>query len=142
MNRLQTMRASYGLAQLLAPNAVARRLTCRDADERERVVTRVLGARHLAQAAVLANSSRRAHLLGAAVDALHAASMVGLALVDRSRRRQAWTSAAIASTFAAAEYLLHGRRSAGRRPARRHSTGRRRGAGRAASSSSRGRGHE
>lgn len=141
MNRLEAMRASYGLAQLLAPNAVARRLTCRDADGRERTVTRILGARHLAQAAVLANASPRAHRLGAAVDALHAASMVGLALVDRSRRRQAWTSAATASAFAAAEYLLHARAATGR-----HSAGRHRGTAPAAAwkdgTASKGRSHE
>lgn len=146
MNRLETIRASYGLAQLLAPNAVARRLTCRNVDDRERFVTRVLGVRHLLQAAVLVNGSRRAHRLGAAVDALHAASMVGLALVDRSRRRQAWTSAATASAFAAAEYVLHGRPAPGRHSTSRKPTGRCCRGGRAAASKgrgrSRGRGHE
>ena len=129
MNGLETVRAGYGLAQLVAPGPVARLLIRREVDGRTRTVIRILGARHLAQAAVLANASPCAHRLGAVVDALHAVSMVGLALVDRSHRRPAWASAADASAFAAAEYLLHGGSLPGRHPA-----GSRRGTARAASS--------
>lgn len=42
------------------------------------LVARVLGARQLAQTACVRTRSRRALLAGAAVDAAHAASMLGL----------------------------------------------------------------
>ena len=59
-------------------------------------MARVLGARHLVQAgltaaALRAEPGRPYYALagGAAVDALHATTMVGLALVDRGARRVA-----------------------------------------------------
>lgn len=74
-------------------------------------LTRVLGVRHLAQAgASLLFPVRRTWLAGAGLDGLHAVSMVGLALVDRRRRRPALADAAIAagwgltSAFVASEW--------------------------------------
>lgn len=109
MSPLEVMRAGYGLTQLLVPGTVDRLLTGVTADRPTRIATRILGVRHLIQATVLASGSRRAHRLGAPVDVLHGASMLGLALVVPSRRRQALTSAATAFGFAGAEYAVRGR---------------------------------
>jgi hypothetical protein len=63
----------------------------------------VLGARHLAQgSAGLVASSPTSSRLGAVVDGLHAASMVGLAVLDREHRRAAAASALVALAFALA----------------------------------------
>jgi hypothetical protein len=70
-------------------------------------VVRLLGARMLAQGAIeLARPARGILLLGGATDALHAASMVGLAAFDSRYRRPALTSAAVAGSNAAAAALL------------------------------------
>jgi hypothetical protein len=67
------------------------------------VVARILGARHLAQATLLAaHPTRGAHLLSTVVDLLHAATMVLLAARSARFRRPAATSACIAVALAAA----------------------------------------
>ncbi len=67
-------------------------------------MARVLGARHLLQAALTtaAASSRPSLGIGAAVDLAHAASMAAVALADRQVRRLTLSDALIESTFAAA----------------------------------------
>jgi hypothetical protein len=82
---LQVVRAGYGAALLLLPGPVIRLCTGRPAGHRTRNVARVLGARHLVQAAVTAGSGPSAESLGigAAIDITHAASMAGLAAADR-----------------------------------------------------------
>lgn len=62
-----------------------------------RVAVRILGARHLAEAAVLARA-RRGRPLGRIIDIdlVHAASMLGLAAVSPALRRDALLSAASA----------------------------------------------
>ncbi|OMH24745.1 hypothetical protein BKD30_07710 [Tersicoccus phoenicis] len=104
MNPLEVARAAYGITELAAPAGVEFVLTRVRADGRTRAVARILGGRHVLQALLLANASSGAHRLGAFVDATHALSMVGLALVDRSRRRTALASAAVALGFAVAEF--------------------------------------
>ena len=101
---LQVARAGYGAALLLAPGPAIRLSTGRPAGQRAQNVARVLGARHLVQAAVTAGLGPSAELLGlgAAVDLTHAASMAGLALVDRGVRRVTLTDALIETTFAVA----------------------------------------
>jgi hypothetical protein len=101
---LQPARACYGGALLVAPGPVIRWCTGRPASPRTRAVARVLGARHLLQAAVTigAGPSAESLGLGAAVDMVHATSMAGLALVDRRVRRATLTDALIEITFAAA----------------------------------------
>jgi hypothetical protein len=90
----------HGAALLLRPAAVAGRVA---GDVRTAVVVRVLGARHLVQGlAGLLATWRPAALLGAGIDGLHAASMVGLAVVDRGHRRAATVSAVVAVGFALA----------------------------------------
>ena len=110
-------RAGYGVALLVAPQALIKLtgdpVTGQPAgasrarpSRRACGVARVLGARHLMQAgltavALRAGPGRSYYALagGAAVDALHATTMVGLALVDRGRggwrwptRRSSWRS--------------------------------------------------
>jgi hypothetical protein len=71
-------------------------------------VARVLGVRHLVQAGLTAAALRAEPgsplplALGAAVDVLHASTMVGLALVDRGARRVALADTGIEVSLAAA----------------------------------------
>ena len=107
---LEILRALYGLLELTAPDAVSGAVLGKRPDKHLRVVLRILGARHLVQAALSAKDPRAVHTLGGTVDLLHAASMLGLGLVDRRRRRAATIDAAVAALFAAGE--LRGQRSA------------------------------
>ncbi|MET9021036.1 hypothetical protein ABZV93_13710 [Actinopolymorpha sp. NPDC004070] len=109
---LSAARFAYGMAEATVPDAMALRLADRRLDRHERLAARVLGIRHTVQAgAATALASPAAYRLGAGVDALHALSMVGLAAVDRRRRRLALTETAIASAMALAG--LHAARRAG-----------------------------
>jgi hypothetical protein len=101
---LQAVRAGYGGALLLLPGPAIRLCTGRPAGHRAQNVARLLGARHLVQAAVTAGSGPSAESLGigAAVDLTHAASMAALALADRRVRRVTLTDALIETAFAAA----------------------------------------
>jgi hypothetical protein len=66
-------------------------------------VARLLGARHLAQATLTALAPRPGvFAAGAAADALHAASMLMLAVVDRTARRTALSDVLAEAVFAAA----------------------------------------
>jgi hypothetical protein len=88
------VRAIWGLALLAQPRPFA--------DRRVSACARLLGARHVAEAVVLAwrrRPTRWAYAI-ASIDGLHALSMLGLAAVDRRHRRIALTSAAIASCLA------------------------------------------
>lgn len=70
---------------------------------------RVLGVRQLVQATLLARSGTpEAHTIGAAVDTVHAISMLPLMLLDRRRRGIALSQFGIALGLAAAEVLLVG----------------------------------
>lgn len=107
MTYLEPLRAGYGLCQLTRPDFIAARLLRHRLDSRATVVVRVLGARHLFQAAVigLAPRSTFLHRAGAVVDLLHASTMVILALSDGRRRKAAFADAAVACFFATAELL-------------------------------------
>ena len=94
---LEGVRAAYGLVQLGRPG----------------VLPKLLGGRLLLQAGVTLLASdadpagRRAlHELGAVVDGLHSASMVGLAVWSRGRRREGMQQALAAAGFAGAEAAL------------------------------------
>lgn len=102
--RLETVRAALGGAELAAPALVGRLLLFHKPDWKVSTVARVLGTRHLVQAAVTRSAGPGLHVLGADVDLLHSGSMVLLAAVARRHRRAALTSAAIALTFAVCEY--------------------------------------
>ncbi len=100
-------RAGYGVALLTAPQALIKLTgdpvtgqpagaSRARASRRACGIARVLGARHLMQAgltaaALQAGPGPRYYALagGAAVDVLHACTMIGLALVDRGARRVA-----------------------------------------------------
>src|SRR6202044_1298581 len=77
---LSALRAVYGTGLLLAPGRILRALARMPLDRRTVAVARVLGARQLVQAALVGRSPTSGRLLaGAAVDAVHAASMVAVA---------------------------------------------------------------
>lgn len=100
------VRAGYGGLLVLAPGAVGRLGRRESIDERTRRVARILGARHLAQAAVSSRAGGYPVLaLGAALDLLHASSMGVLGVLDRSHRRTATLDALIAASFAVAGLL-------------------------------------
>lgn len=105
---LQVVRAGYGGALLLLPGPVIRLCSRRPAGPRARSVARLLGTRHLVQAAVTAGSGPSAESLGigAAIDLTHAASMAGLAVADRRVRRATLTDALIEIAFAAAGAVI------------------------------------
>jgi hypothetical protein len=100
---LQLTRAGYGAALLLAPVLTIRLATGNPPSRRACRVARLLGARHLAQATLTAVAPLPgAFVAGAGADALHAASMLILATVDRAARRAALTDTAAEAAFAAA----------------------------------------
>ena len=107
---LGAVRACYGTALLLAPGPLIRICTGYPADARVRLTARVLGARHLLQAALTAGagpgSGTGGLAAGAAVDLMHAASMAGLAAVSRPLRRTALTDAMLETALAAAGLVI------------------------------------
>lgn len=107
MNRFAAVRAGYGALLLSAPGPVIRLYTGHRADPRTRMVTRVLGARHLAQAVATAGTPDRSLLaLGVEADLAHTASMLALAAVDREHRRAGVVDAISASSFAVVGAVL------------------------------------
>lgn len=108
MTCLESLRAGYGLCQLVKPDFIATTILGHRLDGRSATVVRILGARHLVQSAVISLAPRSVflHRGGAAVDMLHAATMVILALTDGRRRKAALADAAAAGIFAAAELLV------------------------------------
>lgn len=107
MNTFPLIRAAYASTVITAPRQVLRLYGGRPAGTADIAVIRVLGARHLIQAALTARSTHTPPLLiGAAADAAHALSMAGLGLLDPPRRREALVDAAIAASFATAGVLL------------------------------------
>ena len=74
------VRAAYGVVLLCAPGAAIRLCTGQPAGSRARAVTRLLGARHLVQAALTAGMPNAVMLaVGAQIDVAHSASMLALA---------------------------------------------------------------
>jgi hypothetical protein len=109
---LASVRLAWGTVLVLLPGGLLGRIERAAPGRGQRLVVRLLGARHIVQAIVVRLSgSRRALMGGAAVDALHAASALLLAVADRRRRRVGLADALLASSFAAA-----GARVALRRP--------------------------
>jgi hypothetical protein len=101
--RTAAVRAWYGGALLCAPGLIIRMATGRPAGARARGVTRLLGARHLLQAALTPGPAPGARLaIGAAVDLTHAASMAALAAADPKLRRAILADALIETTLGTA----------------------------------------
>ncbi len=95
-------RVAYGAALVLAPDTVVGIAASTPPGDTVRVVARVLGVRHLVQALLTADRPAPAALtLGALVDLLHLASMLGLAVVDPRHRRYALLDAGAAAGWAA-----------------------------------------
>jgi hypothetical protein len=108
---LQLVRAGYGAALLLVPGPAIRLATGRPASPGTRRIARVLGARHLVQAALTAAApSSAVFAAGSQVDTVHAASMFLLAAVSRPGRRPALTDALTEAAFAAAGRSVSARR--------------------------------
>jgi hypothetical protein len=126
----EVARLALGCAQLLAP----RRLASATLDERlsptDQWVARVLGLRNVAQAILTATATSRANVspvsrtlpvrralaIGAAVDLLHASSMVALAATSR-RHRWLASAEALEATWFGVDQLLARRDVAERRAA-------------------------
>jgi hypothetical protein len=102
-------RAGYGAALLCAPGPLIGLCTGRPPGPRARRVARVLGARHVVQAAITAaNPGPTVITLGALTDLLHAASMFALAAVDQTPRRAEFADALAATALAVAEPAVSG----------------------------------
>jgi hypothetical protein len=103
--RLQLARAGYGVALVMAPGLVSYLATGRFSGRRARRVAQLLGTRHLAQAAVTAAVPvPEVFELGAAVDTVHAASMVMLAPASGTAWRAVLVDALAEAVFAAAGF--------------------------------------
>ncbi len=106
---LVALRVLWGTVLLIAPEVVLRDLPHQRLGRGARVFARVLGARHLIQAAITGREgTRRWVLAGAAVDATHAATMAVLAALRPDRRKLALTNVATATALAAAGFLESG----------------------------------
>ncbi len=96
-------RGAYGAFLLCAPGAALAACGAGPASTGVRSVARLLGARHLIQAAVTARMPGPAVLTaGSGVDVAHAASMLALAAADRPLRRAGLLDGLVAATLAVA----------------------------------------
>lgn len=103
MSALSWVQTLLGGALLLAPRFVLASVGHERIDRPAVAFARVLGARHLLQVAVMGRRPARGRTLaGAAVDAIHASTMAGLAVARADRRRFALANAAVASALAVA----------------------------------------
>jgi hypothetical protein len=97
-------RAGYGAALLCAPGPMIGVVTGQPPSRRARQVARILGIRHLTQAAVTArNPGPEVVALGVIVDLLHAASMFAFAAAVPDLRRAELADALAATALAVAE---------------------------------------
>jgi hypothetical protein len=104
---LQIARATYGAALVLVPGPAIHLATGRLPSRRACRVARVLGTRHLIQAALTAAAPGPAMLeLGGQLDAVHTASMLLLAAVSPAGRRAALTDALTEAALAAAGFSV------------------------------------
>jgi len=111
------IRVGYGAALVLMPGTTIFLATGRVPSRRTRRVAQLLGARHLAQAALTAVAPRPGvFAIGGRVDAVHAASMLLLAAVSRAGRSAALTDALTEAAFAAAGFSASIRGSVVRPP--------------------------
>lgn len=126
MAPMTIVRTGLGAVYLVAPEWIPVLLGVR-LDRRARLVLRVLGTRHLIQAGVVSSTGARrwALAVGCGVDAIHAASMVLLAAVDRRRRRLAVADAGVAGAFAATGWRVAHRSPSRVRDRHRRTTDRR-----------------
>lgn len=110
--RIEMLRGLWGAALLISPKAVLENIHGVRADTRSITVARVLGARHVTQAALSgARPTPTVLALGAWVDSVHAATALVLAGADRARARVAVTDALVAGGWALAGFRDAKRRS-------------------------------
>jgi hypothetical protein len=112
---IEALRGAWGAALLVAPDRVLGSVHGLQADTKSRVVARVLGARQLTQAVLSGlRPSPEVLAMGVWVDAVHALTAIGLAVVDPDRARAGATDTAIAGLWATAGYrdLRRGRAGA------------------------------
>ncbi len=101
--RIEITRGAWGAALLLCPGRVLATVHGLRVDNRSRVIARILGARHLTQSILSGyRPSPEVLAMGVWIDAVHALTALGLAVVDRSRARAGLTDTAVAGLWAAA----------------------------------------
>ncbi|ORA09922.1 hypothetical protein [Mycobacterium arosiense] len=99
---IELVRAGWGAVLLVAPAEVLNHLHGVQVDRKALVVTRILGARHLAQSLLSGvNPGPEVLAAGVWVDAVHSATALGLAVIDRRRARGGVTDAVVAASWAA-----------------------------------------
>jgi hypothetical protein len=99
---LLASRAAFGAELLAAPGPLLRLLGGHPADETAVVVARILGARQLAEAAVLWRfGGSRLMRAGAVVDLIHAGTAAAAAAADSKHRRLAAINVGTALALAA-----------------------------------------
>lgn len=98
---IELIRAGWGGVLLAAPAEVLSHIHGVRVDRRAIVVTRILGARHLVQAALSGvNPGPEVLAAGVWVDTVHSATALGLALLDRRRARGGVIDAVVAGSWA------------------------------------------
>lgn len=98
---IEIARCLWGTALLLAPHGILSRLPGVNVDRKAVVVTRILGARHIAQATLSGvDPSPEVLAAGVWVDAVHSITAVGLAAVDPHRTQGASIDAVVAAAWA------------------------------------------
>lgn len=100
MRPLVAARLAWGGALLAAPGLLFRVMGGGTADVTWRVVGRLLGLRHLAEAVLEQRAKPPGPRLAAGADTLHALSAAALAVTDPRRRRVAAVDAVVAGGFA------------------------------------------
>lgn len=99
--RIELVRACWGSALLIAPRQVMTTVHHVRIDTKSLAVARILGARQLTQAVLSGwRPSPEVLAMGVWVDAVHAMTALGLAVLDRSRARAGLTDTAIAGLWA------------------------------------------
>ncbi len=103
--RIELARAGWGAALLLAPRQVLEQVHHVQVDTKSLLVARILGARHLSQAALSGiGPSPEVLAMGVWVDCAHATTALALAAVDRTRARGGLTDASVAAALAGTGY--------------------------------------
>ncbi len=102
---IEVLRGAWGVALLTVPARVLGAIHGVRIDTKSRTVARILGARHLTQAALSGyRPSPEVLAMGVWVDTVHALTALGLAVSDHRRIRAGLADTAIAALWATAGY--------------------------------------
>lgn len=97
---IEFVRAGWGVVLLASPTGVLNHVHGVRVDRRAVIVTRILGARHLAQALLSGiNPGPEVLAAGVWVDTVHSLTAFGLAVVDRRRARGGVIDGVIAAVW-------------------------------------------